>query len=257
MTAHQTGRASDARHCGNCGASDLAIRLSDRGKVARVACRGCGARGRVCSGESRDAAIAAAITAWNHSPPTLPAPEEAAPALAAPQRRARRIVSPHTDERDVLELVARMLVPGGYRVPVAGRSSRPSLQPSDVAAALGTMRGRLERDTAMAVVTRANSREIAQLSSRAFRRALVHVGRLRPCPLDLDQGQDRWRLRLVLYDAAHALVWPEWQGRAGEAAQRAKMRKSVYLEVHRVCVAVLQEALSDARRQFGRRLFAD
>lgn len=247
-----------ARHCGHCGATDLALRVSDRGLVARVACRGCGARGEACAADTREAAIAAAVSAWNHSPPVLPAAvDEASPASVPAPRRSRRAVSPHTDERDVLELVARMLVPGGFRPPTEGRSSRPSLQPSDVAAALGTMRGRLERDTAMAVATRANSREIAHLSSKAFRRALVHVSRLRPCPLDLEKGEDRWRLRLVLYDAAHALVWPEWKGQAGEAAQRAKMRKAAYLEVHRVCMAVLHEALDDARRQFGRRLFAE
>lgn len=249
----------DPRHCGNCGASDLAVRVAEKGTVARVACRGCGASGPPRKERTRGGAIAAAIHAWNHQPPALPSRADPAPEpteVRAP-RRARRSLAPHSDERDVLELVARMLVPGGYRVPVAGRSSRPGLQPSDIAAALGTMRGRLERETALAVATRAGEGEIARLTNRAYRRALVQVGRMRPAPLDLEEGADRWRLRLVLYDAAYELVWPEWGSLASDAARRIKMRKADYLDIKRVCTSVLQEALSDARRQFGRRLFAE
>ncbi|PJK00829.1 hypothetical protein CO641_02335 [Lysobacteraceae bacterium NML91-0213] len=168
----------------------------------------------------------------------------------------RRGLSPHTNDRDPLELIARLLVTGSYRVPLEGRSSRPTLRPCDVAGAMGYMRGCLERAAAMAVATRAGDAEIAQLSAQAYRRVLRQVLGLRSCPLDLHSGADRWRVRMVVYDAAQELVWPERRIPRAAAARRAKMRLATYVEIHKVASGVLQQALADARAEFGRRLFA-
>ncbi len=67
-----------------------------------------------------------------------------------------------TERPDPLELIARFLVPGSYRVPVEGRSSRSGLRTSDVAAAVGYMREPLGRQAAVGVATRAPDAEIAR-----------------------------------------------------------------------------------------------
>jgi hypothetical protein len=159
---------------------------------------------------------------------------------------ARRKLDPHTtDPRDPLELLARMLVGGSYRVPVEGRSTRgPAL---DVAGAAGMMKNRLASQVATCVVTRAGPVEVARLSRMAYRRVVREVLCMRACPLHLKDGADRWRLRMVLYDAAHELVWPEKHRTFGELARAAKMRKASYIRVHKLATSVLQQALDQAR----------
>lgn len=170
----------------------------------------------------------------------------------------RRTMDPHTkDPRDPIELISRFLVGSSYRVPVEGRSSKNAMQASDVAAAVGYMPNRLMRETSLAVATRAPRPQIARLSLIAYRRVMRAVLQQRPRPLDLARGEDRWRLRLAIYDAAYELVWPERRKPYGELAKLAKMRKDTYIRVHRCATAVLQESLNDARREFGRRLFGN
>lgn len=153
-------------------------------------------------------------------------------------------------ERDTLELVARLLVGGSHRVPVEGRSSRPVLSSSDVAGALGYMRNPLERAVAIAVATRATGAGLAKVGEAAFAEVERSVRAQRPVPLNLDEGADAARLRLVIRDAAHALVWPEHRAAYADLARAAKMRRALYRQVNRVATAVLQEALNDARRHF-------
>lgn len=167
----------------------------------------------------------------------------------------QRALAPHTDERDPLELVARMLVPGGYRVPVEGRSSRPTLQPGDVAAAMALMRDPLQREAALAVATRAERGDLVRVMSRAYRAVVREVLLQRPAPLDLQTPADRWRLRLVTYDAVQDLVWPERRGSYNDQARQAKMRRTSYVQVYRCAMHVLQQALDGARREFSRTLF--
>jgi hypothetical protein len=249
-----------ARPCGECASTDLGVRLSEGGRVGRVICRRCGASGESVRAADREAAIEHAITIWNRCPP-LPAArarEAADPSPPTPMMQRRRGLAPHSDERDPLELVARLLVGGSWRVPTEGRSSRPTLQPCDVAGAVGLMRGKLEREAALAVATRAGDAEIARLAARAYRRVMREVvaSASRAQALDLGDGADRWRLRMVIYDAAQELVWPERRPARALAARRAKMRRSDYAEVHRAATSVLQQAVADARSEFGQRLFA-
>lgn len=160
-----------------------------------------------------------------------------------------------TDARDPLELIARMLVGGSYRVPVEGRSTVAPLGAADIAGAVAFMGDKLQRATALAVAMRAERAQIARLSVLAYRQVGSHVRRLRPQPLDLRDPADRWRLRLVVFDATHELVWPERRRSFGELAKAAKMRKGTYLRVYSVVSSVLHEALNEGRRTFRGRLF--
>ena len=73
----------------------------------------------------------------------------------------------------------------------------------------------------------------------------------------LGQAAERWKLRLVLFDAAHELVWPERRTPYGLAARNAKMRKATYIQVHRCATHVLQDALNRARGELKGRLYGD
>lgn len=105
--------------------------------------------------------------------------------------------------------------------------------------------------------TRAERPAIACLSLLAYDRVVSVIAQARPRPLDLTVAGDRWRLRLVIFDAAHELVWPERRQTWAALAKAANMRRGTYCDVHRVATAVLQAALNDGRREFHGRLFAE
>ena len=75
------------------------------------------------------------------------------------------------------------------------------------------------------------------------------------CPLGLDCPADRWRLRLVLQDAADDIVWPKRKRASAEAARAVKMRKGDYLLVYKIAAGTIRQALEDGRREFRIRLF--
>ncbi|MET0548557.1 MAG: hypothetical protein ABW002_04710 [Xanthomonas sp.] len=161
------------------------------------------------------------------------------------------------DEWDALELLARMLVGGGYRVPVAGRGTKGTLSSGDIAGALAMMGDPLEKATVLAVGTRADAAEVARLAFRSYRRVAGSVLMQRPRSLKLSDPADRWRLRLVIYDAASELVWPEKRRSYAERARAAKMRKAVYIQVHKCATSVMQSALAGGRKSFARAVFAN
>ncbi len=170
----------------------------------------------------------------------------------------KRILDPHTNEqRSPLEMLAMLLVSGSYRVPVEGRSTRDALRAHDVAAAIGMVRNRRGKQVALTVVRQAGPVEIAKIARLAYRptvaKLLLQAGWL----LDLREPADRWRLRLVLYDAAHELVWPERRQPYRALAKSAKMRVATYRKVHRVATAVLHEAMCEAAAELRQRLFAE
>lgn len=102
----------------------------------------------------------------------------------------------------------------------------------------------------MATATRADSREIARAAALAYRRVVRVLRRQPGQPLDLRNGADRWRLRLVVYDAALHLVWPERRRPINDLAKAAKMRAQNYRMVYRCASAVLQEVLSNGTESF-------
>ena len=170
----------------------------------------------------------------------------------------RRDLDPYTkDGGDPLELLCRMSGRTSYRVPGEGRGSAPLMMASEVAGAVGFMTDPLARATVISVASRAEPAEIARLSRLAWRRAWKLLRSQRPSPLDLRVPADRWRLRIVIYDAAYELVWPERRRSFGELALEARMRKGTYIAVHKCATSVLQEALNEGRRDFAARLFSE
>lgn len=242
-------RPVDSVVCSNCAGDRPRVRMDKRSSVW-ISCTGCMAR--TVSVEVVDNARAEAIEhawrLWRREP--LIAPPVVRPE-GTPARLQRRSAK---DEADPLELLARLLVPSSYRVPVEGRSSRPGMTMADIAAALGFMRDRLAKAVAIAVATRADEAYIARLTELARWRVRREVLTQRPVPLKLSQPADRWKLRLALFDAAHELVWPEKRTPYGLLAKRTKMRKADYIVVHRCATHVLQEALNNARVELKKKL---
>ena len=168
----------------------------------------------------------------------------------------RKKLDPHTkDPRDVLELMARLLVGGSYKVPVEGRSTKPVMGTADIAGAVGYMQDGLEKNTALVVATRGSPQQIALVSRMAYRQVVRAVKGMRPVPLDLSKPADRWRLRIVVYDAAFELVYPERRRSWSDLAKEAKMRRRTYTDVHKAATSILQAALNAGRTDFRRRLF--
>lgn len=106
-----------------------------------------------------------------------------------------------------------------------------------------------------AVATRMGPATIARLSLAAYRHVAKDVRAMRPWPLDLGKPADRWRLRLVIYDAAHDHVWPERRQPFAGLPKSAKMRKGNYIRAHKCASAVLQEALHGGRKGFRKALW--
>lgn len=171
--------------------------------------------------------------------------------------RRRQQRDPYTkDPRDPLELLGRFLVSSSYRVPVEGTGTKAGLQAIDVAGAVGYMEDPLASSVAVAVATRAEKRELARVAAAAYRRVARTLRMLRPQPLKLSSPADRWRLRMVIYDATTELVWPERRRPKRDLAKATKMRLATYCDVHKVATAELQAALNEGREDFSARLWA-
>jgi len=210
----------------------------------------CGAKGSfITSDDGR--AVEEAARQWN-----------SLPAVVLPNMPARaganktKLPGPEVT-RDPLELLARMVVSGSYRLPVEGRATLAPLSSADVAGALGMMRDPLAKAAALAVALRAEGVDLARFGQLALQRVVRslhhHDGQVR---LRLDSPADRWRLRLVLQDAADDLVWPERKRPSVEAARAVKMRKGDYLLVYKIAAGTVRQALEDGRREFRIRLFS-
>lgn len=171
------------------------------------------------------------------------------------RRVSRKKREPFKDERDALELMARFLVSGGYRVPVAGTGTKPGLLCTDIAGAVGYMRDPLAREVALAVAMRADRRMVAAVSGRAYRRLCSAVRHMRPPVLSLRLAADRWRMRMIVHDAMTELVDPEARRPYRELAKDTKMRASNYTRVHQTVTAELQQLMNEARAEFQLRLF--
>lgn len=234
--------------CANCGG--IAKLQANRARTRIwVGCTACPANTGWFDG---DDAPQRALSAWVRLPPLVPA----LPPTARPAAPGDAVARGSADGRDALELLARMLVSGGYRVPTEGRSTLPTLSSADIAAAVGLMRDRVAKDTVVAVATRADGAALARLSWPVYRRVARALRHDPMVTLKHDQPADRWRVRLVIHDAVRDLVWPERKVSAGLAAKAARMRKGDYLRVHRLAYSTLLEALEKGRDEFRIRLFS-
>lgn len=172
------------------------------------------------------------------------------------RRRARVKKDPFKDERpEPIEIMSRLLVGGSYREPVAGTGTKAGLQAVDIAAGAGFVRARLGREIAIAVATRPDPATLARLVNKAYRRCTRAAMLMRPRALKLDRDAHRWRLRLVIYDAAHELAYPQLHKPFKVLAKDAKMRAHDYARLHKVITAELQQLMNEACREFGYRLW--
>ncbi|KRG38866.1 hypothetical protein ARC78_15105 [Stenotrophomonas pictorum JCM 9942] len=160
-------------------------------------------------------------------------------------------------ERDPLELLARMLVGGGYKVPVEGRGTVVPLTGADVAGALAYMDDKLAQRAAKAVAIRADGQELAALALLAFDPVQRALEQSRVTGLDMSSAADRHRLRLIIHAAVVEMVWPERKQATAVLARQVKMRGATYVRIHTVALRALEEALHDGRVEFRKRLFGD
>ncbi|TAA42484.1 hypothetical protein [Pseudoxanthomonas winnipegensis] len=252
MTA-TTQESIDLIACAGCGSS-TGPRMRSRSEDSfRVVCDACGAMGR-----EQSATREAAASVWRRRPPLRKA-GPAAPTVVPEVVQSAKAAAPRavSERRDVLELLGRLLVGSSYKVPVEGRGSNPGLQPADIAGAVGMMNDPLAREVALAVAQRLDERRCApRIVELSYARIAYAIARMRPRALDLSDPADCHRLRLVIYDAAAALVWPTKRPPAAALAKSAKMRKGAYLRTHKAATAVLQAVLSEARGQLRRKIFS-
>lgn len=172
----------------------------------------------------------------------------------------RQKLDPHTSEpRDPLELLARLLVGSSYRVPAQGRG-HGGMMNADVAGAIGLMRDRTAKAVIVAVATRGGKRGAVKITKSAWRHVLRAVLQSRPPILDLRGDKVRWanrfRLRIACYNAALELIHPECIRPWAELAKEARMRRTAYINLHKLCSAVLQEQMNNGRREFTLRLYS-
>lgn len=170
-------------------------------------------------------------------------------------RRGTQERTPYKNEHDVLELFARVLVRGGYRVPVESAGTRHGLQSVDIAGAMGYMRDAVQRDVTLAVVTRAERVQLARVASMAYRRLCGAAAEMRPRAVNLGHAADRWRIRMVIYDALLELAHPESRRAYRALAKDTKMRAAEYTRLHKLMTAELQGMMSEARLEFKARLW--
>ena len=167
-------------------------------------------------------------------------------------------LDPHTkDPKDPIEMMVRLLVGGSYRVPVGGRSTNSTLSASDIAAAVGLIRNDSARETAMAVAMRAEPGQIAKVANTVYRNVIRVVKERKKRVFDFKNPADRWRLRMVIYDAVNDLVWPEKRISYAKAAKAANMRQQDYIAAYKDAKSVLIEQLELGRKEFKKKLWRD
>lgn len=163
----------------------------------------------------------------------------------------KRQLDPYTNEKpDILELLARMDVGGSYRSPFDTCAVKSSTSYADVPGAAGMMRSVLARETAIVVATRAGEDAIARLAVRATPEIENLIRGMSPTPLDMRLEANVFRLKIISFDAARALVWPEKNTTPlSVRARKAKMRKADYVRSYHVAYAFFAEALENAREE--------
>ena len=171
-------------------------------------------------------------------------------------RRPPRKRDPFTNERPgPLELLARMLVKGGYHVPIGGGSRKATFDNIDIAAAFGMVQNRLGRAVAMLAATGGTPPEIARAADLAFPRARDAIANAPRTVLDLRRAEDRWRLRMIVFDVLKEIAEPEKRRSLAVLAKATKMRRSAYTIAHHAVMAELKQEMNNAGGELVTRLF--
>jgi hypothetical protein len=192
-------------------------------------------------------------------------------------RRRRRLEERDpwtTDPRDPLELLGRLAGRCAQPSPRGGSGGVP-MADTDLTSALGYMPDKLAAAWAMIVAGRHGESSpdkplpgaaprrprlppmVAVIASRAYRRALDTCRRVKDQPINVHDGADRFRLRVVLLDVLEDIIYPERRRGVVVGAKAAKMRVARYSDLYKLVDSTLQEVLNDARRDFRIRMWAD
>ena len=156
---------------------------------------------------------------------------------------------------DVLEKLARLLPGSTYRVPAQGRGGGGQTQ-ADIAGALGLMSDKMAKTVIVTVALRGGNKGAVLISAATYSHIRRAVRRARPPPIDLKEPGNNFRLRLAIRNAGLELIHPERMRSFAVMAKEARMRRSTYSELHKLCTARLQELMNNGRREFGYRLNA-
>lgn len=170
--------------------------------------------------------------------------------------KRRNKLDPHNakDKRpDVLEKLARLLPGSTYRVPAQGGGGG-GMTSADVAGALGMMTDRMAKTVIIQVAVRGGNKGAVLISRASYAHILRAVKRARPPPIDLKQPGNAFRLRLAIRNAGLELIHPERMRSFAVMAKEAKMRRTTYADLHKLCTARLQELMNNGRREFSYRL---
>lgn len=161
------------------------------------------------------------------------------------------------DPFDPLELLARLGGRCAQRFPALAPAGKGQpITDAHLDAALGMMADGFAANLALAVATR-NSMMIGELVQQLFEPAMRHLKHeQRAHGLDLDAGENRHRVRMVLVDAVRWLIYPELRVPARVAARTAKMRLSTYVAVYRRIDSMLHAALDNARADLRDQLYS-
>lgn len=154
-------------------------------------------------------------------------------------------LDPWTNDRPgPLEVLARLAGTTTFREP--GSGGRPTVTTEDVAHALGCVHDRLSQMLALAIAT-GNRMEWVEIQRIGHHRLLNQLLADRRTRL-LVAGANKFRARIVFYDAFHDLV-PGSQVKWREAAKRCCMQEQAYRELHRAITGFMNtEAVSAARQ---------
>jgi hypothetical protein len=170
--------------------------------------------------------------------------------------RERNIGKPRSDtwttERpEPMELLARLAGDTAFRVEIGGGT--PTLTTQDIAHALGCVKGDRAKVIALAIATRNKHAwpEVHRLSYGPLISQLLADRKTR----HLVAGADKFRARLILYDAFHDLVaWRDANWKQG--AVRYGMTQRDYKILYYAIVGFLRtDAIAAAHAAIKRKLF--
>lgn len=168
------------------------------------------------------------------------------------QRRTlpKRKLEPWTDSRpEPLELLARLAGNTSFRAP--GSGGMPTLTTEDVAHALGCVKSKRDKAIALAIATR-NKEAWPIIHRQAYPRLIAELqGDRRTRPLVT--GVNKFRARMVLYDAFHDLI--EWRDpNPKQGALRAGMTQRDYKTLYHAVAGFLRTGAVGAAHEAIQRL---
>lgn len=166
---------------------------------------------------------------------------------------AKSRLEPWTSDRpEPLELLGRLAGSTSFRRP--GSRGRPAVTTEDIAHALGCVQSRRGQVIALAVAT-GNAKLWPEVHKLAYPKLVAELLADKRTRV-LVSGSNKFRVRLVLYDAFHDLIaWRQASWR--EAAKRSRMQQSTYRELHAAITGFIRTEAVQAAQSAVARLFRE